>query len=776
MPALRANLRKKLLILSCITGVVLSGSPGIIHADEAEYRLLGVVEETIGEVTKIVPKDGPVTLTLVCPKIPEEDKKIQLRLSEFLSEDNRQLDVNFVKPDNGALTKTMDITVKTENNIELDVPFLLPGLTYSGTLTLMTKDKRQLHWKVSLLRPAIPMVDLKVVPNNFPKNICLHPFPWWVEKCGEFSVELQNNSKSHPITGITVLREGQASSPSGELDLHNHLDVQFVDSKGNELDVWPLISKNGNKNRNDKLKDNNIEPNIEVGKNAELKFILKDLEAGKYEFTMKVKGENIQESDQHKLKVTLNLKHHIFWAILILLSGIALSFFMTKGISNWRSKISLVRRIDALHVPWLSKLKPIMPVMWLRASRKQCRDLMTKFWWIRAPVSVLDRLKKAELLLKILREYYLLDKVLDNAHLPIMAHYRANNDLKSAISDLDPNTVNEEKYQELYSNFKEVHKWAERTALTYWPIIERHQERLKDEINLNLIAKNAGATTGQHNELNKISNRVWKFTDKDDFSKIAKIDKKFASLEVLWERRHNEDALKALLPMVIDQDVLDLKKLFETADGEDWKDLKKVADRREISIHPNEKSSSVKSLEVLKPICFSLRFKNAESGDKFLVRNRITCVWSFELVPINGKPKITWEEEAIGPQIIQFTPEPGILKVGVIIHYTKNDQPDETKKKHIDDVWLKITEQREYALRSSFAKSEWAMLLGASLIAVLSGLSIKYFSSDTFGSFEDCLTLFLWGGGMDQGKNAIQVLNSYSKEAEAGASQPSGAT
>ena len=54
----------------------------------------------------------------------------------------------------------------------------------------------------------------------------------------------------------------------------------------------------------------------------------------------------------------------------------------------------------------------------------------------------------------------------------------------------------------------------------------------------------------------------------------------------------------------------------------------------------------------------------------------------------------------------------------------------------------------------------WAIAAG--LAAVVTGLSMFYFKGSTWGSYQDYLSLFLWGAGVDQVKTFLQSLQASS--------------
>jgi hypothetical protein len=58
----------------------------------------------------------------------------------------------------------------------------------------------------------------------------------------------------------------------------------------------------------------------------------------------------------------------------------------------------------------------------------------------------------------------------------------------------------------------------------------------------------------------------------------------------------------------------------------------------------------------------------------------------------------------------------------------------------------------------------------ASIVAIATGLSTFYFKGTSWGTFQDYLTLLVWGIGVDQGKNFLQALQTFS--AAPAANQP----
>jgi len=94
----------------------------------------------------------------------------------------------------------------------------------------------------------------------------------------------------------------------------------------------------------------------------------------------------------------------------------------------------------------------------------------------------------------------------------------------------------------------------------------------------------------------------------------------------------------------------------------------------------------------------------------------------------------------------------------------RNDTADSVTLEDVNSVGtaLQIAKSSDFGTLSGLAKIEKISWLLASIVAIVTGLSTFYFKGGSFGSFQDYLTLFLWGAGVDQGKNFLQAMQNYS--------------
>jgi hypothetical protein len=75
-----------------------------------------------------------------------------------------------------------------------------------------------------------------------------------------------------------------------------------------------------------------------------------------------------------------------------------------------------------------------------------------------------------------------------------------------------------------------------------------------------------------------------------------------------------------------------------------------------------------------------------------------------------------------------------------------------------------ISDNRELRLLSRLASTDLLLFLILAGIAVATSLPVLYFSKPTFGAFADYTAILIWAIGIDQSKNLIQLLNTFSPD------------
>ena len=149
-----------------------------------------------------------------------------------------------------------------------------------------------------------------------------------------------------------------------------------------------------------------------------------------------------------------------------------------------------------------------------------------------------------------------------------------------------------------------------------------------------------------------------------------------------------------------------------------------------------------------------------------MFRNKVEFQWTFELTPtkelfericlglglVRDPKTITLSPRSLGPSLAQYFPRPGRLRVSVKLVYGREF------KDVAQTDGPTIQSSSDFTAYKILAGAEiWSWMLGA-MVAIGTGLSTYYFKGTAWGSFNDYLTMFLWGMGIDQGKSFLQAL------------------
>jgi hypothetical protein len=110
----------------------------------------------------------------------------------------------------------------------------------------------------------------------------------------------------------------------------------------------------------------------------------------------------------------------------------------------------------------------------------------------------------------------------------------------------------------------------------------------------------------------------------------------------------------------------------------------------------------------------------------------------------------------MGPSAVHYFPRGGRAEVQVRLRYQGENTPD------VRQEIPRIQDSSDFGFLSAFEKAEvmgWLIAAGA---AIATGLSTFYFKGPVFGSFQDYLSLFIWGAGIDQTKTFVQNIQASS--------------
>jgi hypothetical protein len=212
---------------------------------------------------------------------------------------------------------------------------------------------------------------------------------------------------------------------------------------------------------------------------------------------------------------------------------------------------------------------------------------------------------------------------------------------------------------------------------------------------------------------------------------------------VLWDSREDAQALQEGVNAA-----QSLERFLNVADLRQWEHFK--TDGAAALTVP--KSQDARGYEAFDLLQFEVTAASAFSST-FLFRHKIQFHWQFTLTPktrVRKREVIVLEPITLGPSVVQYFPEAGSVKAKVELEYEGQKLPIK------DEPVIEIKKSQEFNLFKGLRDMEWLQWSIAGAFAMLSGMLLLYVKVPGFGTFGDYINLFLWGVGVDQGKNLAQ--------------------
>lgn len=754
MPGRSLELGKSLRVAALLPILAALSALAAPAADGTEELSLVGAENHAIELT--VPASG--TVPLVLHRTPADEAAIyDVDLGPFLSEDDQELAVE-IRP-GGSVGRLELAEGEHRAVLELHAEELVPGVEYSGTLTVSSAEAST-PWQVSLHRPR-PRAELTTDLGKVTLEVVIggpggeDPARTVVvrEKTGDVGVE-----------GLTV-RRADGSEPKGVIDISRNLWFELDGERIPNLTSWPDEAHQDLRT-------------IPPGETRSLLVRTTDLARGEHEISLQLDAVNAKPDTAPKLDLVVQVRHSILWALLVLLLAISISFLITKGIVNWRQRLRLGERARSLDREWLRELPTLAPVIWLLATRRQTEVVLEQFRLLPTPEQLTDRLDAAGRLLALLRRYRDLCRKLDLCAFPYMLHYRMDQELDGIVGRIEPDSLGVEAATSFTTELDSFEQDLADPVSRYKPLVMNARRKARSSVRLDDIPTTTPAASSKLRTLME----TYIEADPGDApttDELVLIDRVCASFRVL-ARTAKEDVpssdpsdLSELVELVAqeDADKIPIDRVFALSNAMVSKRIEREIDKGRAYIVPSERRPKARAVEALRPTCFEIGLDAPELADRFMFKWRMLADWHFELQPeastarwwrrrpVERKP-IRWHATCHGNRLPQFAAEPGVLKMAVTL------QHGETETRAIEGK-LPITSSVGGFTSRLFALQE-VVLVGVSMaIALASGLVLYYFSNPTFGSLQDYLALFTWGVGVDQGKNLVQTFQSLRSQSKA---------
>ena len=708
---------------------------------EEQYILDAAAAAGKKEFAATVPTNGLVQLGIIKMVPTNLTTQVALHLGQFRSErEGKELTVqlsetNLIFGSNQVLYGAI---LRVEPTTSTD--------RYSGTLVLSASGLAPILWRITLSSadPHLNRSGTLVVDQNTLNCSLKHSWFEWLRPARdpqpEASFTIHDKTNTLPLRGVRISYSSITSPEQSNFDIEKNVTFFWNGSKISALAQWPPSDSSDLQRRT-----------IDAGGQVRIGLGFQGLTPGQYAMELKPQALGAQDDDRQQ-KVTVNMKvaDPIWPAILVLLVALFISFFSYKWLSLYRQRLDLQKRITELRPDWLSDEPPLYTVVWVRTVLRQAEEL-TRQMLLVSPGFITERIDRVLPVLDALNQARRARTALEN--LPRMVKNRFGaviSDQVRSIRDEGMSKLAAEKAgAELATLATEL---STRTYLKrYWAEVDRAVGDLLGSFNpqnfeANCIQEGVVAKNMLLSQL-RPDNKPPAQPLEDELD-IIKYETAYAKLKLLIERRHCPEFEK-LVGKVSNS----LEDSFAVADDAAWEKITKSNP----TITPLLGDGS-KGIEAYQPITFAVSTGDPELDNTYLFNRGLRFEWTFQLAT---NPK--YQTVTLSPRVAEFALGSGQFSVSARI---LRETVSGTKTVAAKDTSLTIAKSSDLSWLQNVERTEvWSLSL-AGLFALISGLLTFYYKNPIFGSAQDYLALFLWGVGIEQGKNLLQTLQSASQNAK----------
>ena len=624
---------------------------------------------------------------------------------------------------------------------------------YTGYLSLSSNKGGVVKRNFSLTRvfssPAVLSTDRQAFTVNLTRSFWA-PFRGWIphfskrdpnRRCAKrdgilATVVIQEKSGKYPANGIVVQTDGSLKTTRG-FDPAEGLRLQW---NGKDWDR-PFAT----------AADPGKAQSLAPGAQGEITIYGVDLTPGEYIFPLHFSGAGAN-NDNSKFALTVDVRASIVWPVATLLFALALSLVTTKMLVGMRRGAALRQRIADLQVSKGTTLPNLPAVVWVDAVLSLAQRLSNRFWLTGADAidAQVDSVGPTVALLRQARE----TRETLRTQLSALMFERVTEAMDRSLGELGCEKPDDALATRIKAELDGYDKLIQDSTrpLAFWALVLPTMQSLQTEMNA------SGAIPPALSNLKQSLDQMLATTP-PTWAIMEQAYKSFARLRILWELRNQGQVFTDLTATTPEPP---LEECFRRHDDLDWANLRANQGRLSIQLPA---PTSGNAIETFAPVTFSVGCDDRTVSESFIFKRKVQYEWTFHLTPANPNTpaEITLTPRTIGPAVAQYLPVAGRLRVGVKLHYG-------TETIELAEVaGPNVVGSGDFRIWNLFAAAEYISWSIAALVALLTGLGTYYYKATTWGSFQDFLTLFLWGAGMDQGKNFLQTLQQVS-----GSSQGSG--
>ncbi len=658
--------------------------------------------------------------------------------------------------------------------LDLHVPPLPSGGKYTGSLILSGPSTsastvpgaavapptiwRFILTSASDIRPATLVIDQTAVTLSAVRPLCV----WNSCESSEppvVTVHARDKSGSWPLVGVSVRLEPGLKAPGSGFDPKVHIAASF---NGAEADLFQAPPS--------------PERQIPAHGQATISLAFKDLQAGEYTVPLRFTATNSGNDDAQRLAATLQVRNHVLWAIIVLVLGALVSFVATRIVTILRQRGTFLERLRSMRPAWLAEEGPTLPVIWLRAAFRQAEDLSKRFW-LTGQSEIDRRLDAVKSVLEVLDQLRQVRNRIRTTIPEIAVQRRALWNLDKIMQQIGqqigPGPLSEQDVTRVKAQLDELAKWCnpDQKQKYYWADVLPYIRALCTEV------KGIPGADKLHTDLKSAIS-----TEPTNLENMTTAEENYARLKILWELHDVPEAPK--LTNKSGWPAVPIEQVYKDVDEFWWSRLKKP----EAQLKVEGPSPDFSPLETYAPLTFRVSARDPRLRDSFLMRKKLIWQWTIEIDRTRrwakksqlgaqqkgqtiGKGSGTesvddrenrLEVNSTEPQIAQYSPRSGHITAAVKITY---DGCTRSASVPLEKPLI-IRKSGDFRVWRIFETADIFAFVLALIVSVISGVA-TYALDPTYGSFTQYLALFIWGAGVDQGKNFLQSLAVYSPTSRA---------
>lgn len=645
------------------------------------------------------------------------------------------------------------------STFELRVPAILDDKPYSGILTMTATGHKPKIISLSIgradpSRPATLVLDQQNLKADITKKDR--------GTDGAVTVGIREKDGVWPLTCLLVTLEAVTETPESGFDREHNVTAT--------LDGKPLRS--------------NCQ-SVPAGSVGQLQLAFRDLVAGKYALTFRIRAEDAN-FDGQTLQLALRIRHHVALAVLALILGGLVSFVGTAAVSIYKERADLLNRIAGLQPMWFTEWKenrPFLAVVKADAFLRQAEEL-TRSLWLKAPDAITTRINEASTIISLLdRIRQLYDKFTEKGF-PEDVSNRAERELDRIARRIGQEDLTETKKTEVEEQLRGLESWLQDgSKLGYWKNLSAAADQLLERVDSSVIIDPTNRSDFEQ-VVQRLRGGVEDVRQKLQtqpvgsvpLKEMMKVEEPLAYVRILWDRLANskENEFADLISAL--KGGTTRSNFIEIADSQIYISLKAAHRVNKVRIEAPP-ANGPDPLESLQPLAFTVDPGDKFLRESFLFKKGLSYNWDIQLQysgnrlerflhQLRGRnDRLSIPAKSNSPCVLTSAPWPGSLSVAVNIkREDKIDINIPLTDEHQNPSNLPIRESRQVSRLRRLLGIEAITSLITLLVSLISGLSIYYYTDAfVFGSFKDYLGLFTWAAGVDQTKNFAQTLAGYRK-------------